>query len=170
MKKTIRAVLALGLSLGAFACGDDNGSDDFTPAPTPVGINLAGRWSSSTMWLTQYTRTRDAYNGSYTCPGSMTITQGAGDRTFTGFAVVSAPCPANSFDLSGTVDAEGAVTISMGAPRPGAGTCPQPPVSTYSGLVTGNNMSARAQARVQCPGELEGEYTFNYILSAQHFN
>jgi hypothetical protein len=166
----IYGVLTLALTLGAFGCSDD---DDGVVRPTPTEpaptASLAGRWSSSTMWLTQFTRTRDGYNGSYTCSGSMTITHAPGTRTFSGFAVVGTPCPANSFDLSGTIDAVGAVSIQMGAPRPGAGPCPQPPVSTYNGLVQGNTMSARAQARVVCPGEFEGEHMFNFILNAQRF-
>src|SRR6266481_1373573 len=51
----------------------------------------------------------------------------------------------------------------LGDPRPGAGTCPLPPPSTYTGLFANNTISARTQVKVECPGELEGEYTFNQI-------
>ena len=63
----------------------------------------------------------------------------------------------------------GAATILTRGPKPGAGTCPLPPPSTYTGLFTNNTISARTQVKVDCPGELEGEYTFNQIITARKF-
>jgi hypothetical protein len=148
------------------ACGSDSSSTP-TPVEPPVPVpNLTGTYSNSQMWLTQFTRTRDGYNGSWTCSGSLTIAQPQGSATFTGFAVVGSPCPANSFELTGTSEASGAVTFNTRGPKPGAGTCPLPPTSAYTGLFLNRQLSARTNVKVQCPGELEGEYTFNYIITA----
>jgi len=148
------------------ACGSD---DNTTPTPVepPLPVpNLTGTYSSSQMWLTQFTRTRDGYNGSWTCSGSLTIAQPVGGASFTGFAVVGSPCPANSFELTGTSEASGAVTFTTRGPKPGAGTCPLPPTANYTGLFLNRQLSARTSVKLQCPGEEEGEYSFNYIITA----
>jgi hypothetical protein len=74
-----------------------------------------------------------------------------------------------SFDLSGSVTPGGAVTFITRGPRPGSGTCPLPPPSTYTGTLTGNTLSARTTVKVDCPGPGEGEYTFNQIVTARRF-
>lgn len=149
------------------ACGSSD-SDLTVPTPTASVPSLTGTYTS-TNWLTQFNRTRDGYNGSWNCSGSMTLAQEPGSDKFTGFAVVGAPCPAVSFELTGSVTAGGAVTIVTRGPRPGAGTCPLPPPSTYTGLFQNNLLSARTQLKLDCPGELEGEYTFNQIITARKF-
>jgi len=161
----IRPVAVTALLLLA-ACGSDNSSSD----PTPVANvpNLSGTYPA-TNWLTQFNRTHDNYNGSWNCSGSMTLAQEPGSDKFNGFAVVGTPCPAVSFELTGSVTPGGAVTILTRGPQPGAGTCPLPPPSTYEGLFQNNLLSARTQVKVQCPGELEGEYTFNQIITARKF-
>lgn len=162
--KRLTAVAAL---LMLAACGSD--SDDSGPStPTPPVPSLSGTYQG-TNWLTQFNRTRDGYSGSWNCSGSMTLTQEPGSNQFNGFAVVGSPCPAVSFDLSGSVTPGGAVTLVTRGPRPGAGTCPLPPPSTYTGLFQNNLLSARTQVKVDCPGELEGEYTFNQIITARKF-
>ena len=150
------------------ACGsNDGGVSGPTPPAQPVP-NLSGTYNS-TVWLTQFNRTRDGYAGSWNCSGSMTLSQEPGSDKFKGFAVVGTPCPAVSFDLAGSVTPGGAVTIETRGPQPGAGTCPLPPPSTYTGLFQSNLLSARTQVKVTCPGELEGEYTFNQIITARKF-
>jgi len=149
------------------ACGSNDG-DVSGPTPTQSVPNLTGTYTS-TNWLTQFNRTRDGYNGSWNCSGSMTLAQEPGSDKFSGFAVVGTPCPAVSFELSGSVTAGGAVTLVTRGPQPGAGTCPLPPPSTYTGLFQNNLLSARTQVKVSCPGELEGEYTFNQIITARKF-
>ena len=158
-KRTATATALLLLA----ACG----SDSPTTPPVPVP-NLAGTYSSA-VWLTQFNRTHDGYSGSWSCSGSMTLAQEPGSSNFSGFAVVGAPCPGVSFDLTGTVTPGGAVTILTRGPRPGAGTCPLPPPSTYTGTMTGNTLSARTTVKVDCPGPGEGEYTFNQIVTARRF-
>jgi hypothetical protein len=147
------------------ACGSD---DSNASAPTDPVPSVQGTYSG-TNWLTQFNRTHDGYAGSWNCSGSMTITQEPGSDKFSGFAVVGAPCPAESFELTGTVTTGGTVTILTRGPRPGAGTCPLPPPSTYTGLIQGNTLSARTQVKVDCPGEGEGQYTFNQIITARKF-
>ncbi len=164
MNATRLTVVAGLLLLGA--CGSDSDSGVTRPS-TPVP-NLTGTYSG-TNWLTQFVRTRDGYNGAWNCSGSMTLVQEPGSDHFSGFAVVGAPCPAVSFDLTGSVTVGGAVTLLTRGPKPGAGTCPLPPPSTYSGVFQGSTISARTEVKVDCPGELEGEYTFNQIITARRF-
>ena len=147
------------------ACGSNDGSVN---APTDPVPSLQGTYAG-TNWLTQFNRTRDGYAGSWNCSGSMTLTQEPGSDKFTGFAVVGSPCPAESFELTGSVTTGGAVTIQTRGPRPGAGTCPLPPPSTYEGLFQDNTLSARTQVKVTCRGADEGEYTFNEIITARKF-
>src|SRR5688572_22218810 len=150
-------MVVMSLATLAFACGDDDGvTRPRVSEPPAPAQNLNGRWGSHQMWLTQFHRTHDGYNGSWTCSGNLTIAQTAGSRTFTGFAVVGAPCPAISFDLNGTIEASGAMTINMSGPRPGAGSCPQPPRAQYTGTFDGRTISVRTQVRVDCPGAGEG--------------
>ena len=158
-----RATAVAALLLLA-ACGDDK---KVTTPELPVP-SMSGNYPS-TNWLTQFVRTRDGYAGSWNCSGSMTLVQEPGSDKFTGFAVVGSPCPAVSFDVAGSVTSGGAVTIVTRGPKPGAGTCPLPPPSTYTGLFQNNQLSARTQVKVDCPGELEGEYTFNQIITARKF-
>jgi hypothetical protein len=82
--------------------------------------------------------------------------------------VVGAPCPAISFDLTGTVQPGGAISFDTGGPKPGGGPCPAPPVSTYTGTLSkdGRQLSARSTKTVICPGEGEGEYKFSQIVTA----
>jgi hypothetical protein len=159
-----KTLASAGILLLLAACSDSPSKN--TPIdPVP---NLSGTYSG-TSWLTQFNRTRDGYAGSWNCSGSMTLAQEPGSDRFTGFAVVGAPCPAESFELTGTITLGGAVTITTRGPRPGAGTCPLPPPSQYTGVFQNGLLSARTQVKVQCPGDLEGEYTFNQIITARKF-
>jgi hypothetical protein len=158
-----KSAAALALLLPLAACGGDDSSPT-RGTTTPTYVSMQGLWSGT--WLTQYNRTRDNYNGDYSCPGQLTINHDPSRASFTGFAVVSEPCPPLSFDLTGSIDASKGVRVQMAGPRPGSGTCPQFPVSTYTGSLVGNTLSLRANATVNCPGEFEGEYTFNIILTA----
>jgi hypothetical protein len=127
-----KGTTGLALLLLLTACGSDAPTTEPVPVPS-----LAGTFSS-TVWLTQFNRTHDGYSGSWSCSGSMTLAQEPGSSSFTGFAVVGAPCPGVSFELAGTVTPGGAITMLTRGPRPGAGTCPLPPPSTYTGTITGN--------------------------------
>jgi hypothetical protein len=162
LRKKVATTLAVLLPL--VACGGDSESPTGATGTPASYTSMAGLWNGT--WLTQYNRTRDNYNGSYQCPGQLTITHDATKASFSGFAVVSAPCPPLSFNLTGSIDANKAVRITMAGPRPGSGTCPQFPASTYTGSLVGNTLSVRAAATVNCPGELEGDYDFNIILTA----
>jgi hypothetical protein len=156
--------LALPALLLLGACGGDKITTPSQPSePVP---SIAG--SYSTQWLTQFIRPHDGYSGSWTCSGNLTIVQSPGASSFTGFGVVSAPCPAVSFDLVGKVQVGGAISFDTGGPKAGAGPCPAPPVSTYTGTLSkdGRQMSARSTKTLNCPGEGEGEYQFNQIVTA----
>ena len=155
---------ALSALLLLAACGDDKITTPTQP-PEPLP-SIAG--SYSTQWLTQFIRPHDGYSGSWTCSGNLTIVQSPGASSFTGFGVVSAPCPAVSFDLVGKVQAGGAISFDTGGPRAGAGPCPAPPVSTYTGTLSkdARQISARSTKTLNCPGEGEGEYDFTQIVTA----
>ncbi|HEY2945534.1 MAG TPA: hypothetical protein VGN09_24085 [Vicinamibacteria bacterium] len=160
---TSKAFALSALLLVLAACGDDKITTPTPPAePAP---NIAG--SYSTQWLTQFIRPHDGYSGSWTCAGSLTIVQSPGANSFTGFGVVNAPCPAVSFDLVGRVDVGGAIRFDTGGPRAGAGPCPPPPVSTYTGTLSKDfrQLSARSTKVLNCPGEGEGEYDFTQIVT-----
>jgi hypothetical protein len=108
MQSRVLAVLALGLLA---ACGSDS--------PTTVTSlpNVAGTYNAYNMWLVQFRRFHDGYSGSFNCSGSVTIVQSRAGQ-LSGFAVVSAPCPQLSFDLTGSVASDGSVTFTTGGPRP----------------------------------------------------
>ena len=162
LKKSIAVVALATLA----ACGDGDSDSPTRSTPPATFTSMQGLWTSSQMWLTQFNRTHDNFNGSYTCPGNLTINHDPASSTFSGFAVVAAPCPPLSFDLTGSIDASRGVRITMRGPRPGAGSCPQFPSSTYTGSYVGNTLSIRASATVLCPGPGDGEHTFNIILTA----
>jgi hypothetical protein len=156
MKKAIAVFLPIALVLAA--CGGDDATGPTTTVPVP---SVAGTYSG--YWLVQFRRLHDGYSGSFYCNGSMTIAQTA-NGSLTGFLVVSSSCPPSSFDLTGGVDAQGAIRFTSGGPRPPVGQCPSPTGATYSGVVTDTSLSARASVQLECPGPGEGTHTFDYIL------
>jgi hypothetical protein len=156
---------ALGIAAAVLllsACGGDDGPTTPSGPPPP---NVAGTYVGYPMWVTQYNRTHDGYNGSFSCPGSLTIAQVPGSTAISGFAVVSSPCPPLSFELTGTVQAGGAITFFTQGPRPPGGPCPTPGRTTFNGVV-GDTLSARGTVMVECPGAGEGEYRFDQIVTA----
>ena len=161
-------VAAIAAALAA--CGGDSGSGPVSPTlinyPSVVG-------SYNATWTTQYNRTVDGYNGSFTCYGSLTLTQEPNSPAIKGFAVVSSNCPPLSFDLTGSVTAGGEISFKTGGPKPAGGPCPAPPVTSYTGSFTtagsALTISARGLTSVMCPGELEGEYKFTQLISAQRY-
>jgi len=170
--QTLLLALASALALGA--CGSD--SDDGTPTgatPTNTGTGavpqVAGVYSNSQLWVHQVLRTSDGFITSFTCSGSITLTQrpgaasGRGD-TITGFAVVGSPCPPVSFDLSGSVGADGTINFVSGGPKPPQGPCPPAANVPYSGGVFGRQINLRGSAVVTCPEF--GEHRFTYLISA----
>jgi len=166
MRTKTMALAALLAPLALTACGGD--SPTAPSGPPPPGV--AGSYSG--YWLTQFERTHDGYSGSFTCGGTITLVQAPSSKTITGFAVVaSSPCPPVSFDLSGTVEAGGAITLKTAGPKPPAGPCPVPPASTYTGTIGqgssggGLQLSARSTVMVDCPGPGEGQYRFDQIAT-----
>jgi hypothetical protein len=130
--------------------------------------NVSGTYNS-TVWLTQFNRTRDGYAGSWNCSGSMTLSQEPGSDKFKGFAVVGAPCPAVSFDLGRIRHARR--RRDHRDPRAAARRGHVPPAASLDvhRALPEQPALARTQVKVQCPGELEGEYTFNQIITARKF-
>jgi hypothetical protein len=170
MSLRIASRLAITLVAASLtACGDSKSS-----LVTPSLVNypaVAGSYNAT--WTTQYNRTVDGYNGAFTCFGSLTLTQEPNSPDIKGFAVVSNNCPPLSFDLSGSVTLGGEISFRTGGPKPSGGPCPAPPVTNYTGSFTtvGSSLtiSARGLTSVNCPGELEGEYKFTQLISAQRF-
>jgi hypothetical protein len=155
MKKAI----VLPLLLAAAACGGDNPTEP-TPGPIP---SIAGSYGG--YWLVQFRRHHDGFSGSFYCNSSVTLAQTA-TGGLTGFAVVGETCPPLSFDVSGSVNAQGALRFTSGGPKPPVGQCPAAVATIYSGVVAGSSLSVRATAQIECPGPGEGTHTFDYILQA----
>jgi hypothetical protein len=170
MKKagSLLVLLALG------ACGGDSPTSPDGPVP-----QVAGRYNGYPTWLVQWNRSRDGVIGSFNCQGSVTFSQtgsAGGSGLLTGFVVVGQPCPAQSFDLTGTVQADGSVHFRSGGPKPAEGQCPAAAVIEYAGVVSRNaastylELSARGTATLDCPGPGEGPQQMDYILSASRSN
>lgn len=162
MKNSMRTV-ALLLALGLGACGDDAGPT----APPPSLPAMAGSWG--VQWYVQFERTRDGFSGSYYCWGTITLSQSASAGTsasLEGFTVIQSGCPQGTWDASGSIRPDGTVALSTVGPRPNAGQCPVVEDAAYSGQVSNNVLSARAEETVSCPGAGEGEHRFNYVMTA----
>ena len=161
----VAVVVAVAMSAGA--CGDDSGNIT-GPASKDNVPQIAGIYTGSSFWVHQVLRTSDGFMKSFTCSGSLTITQRTGnsDRAdqITGFAVVSSPCPPVSFDLTGTVGSDGTITFVSGGPKPPEGPCPAAQSVAYSGGVFDRRLNVRGSATVVCPEF--GEHKFTYIISA----
>ena len=64
------------------ACGSNDGDVSGPTPPAQSVPNVSGTFSS-TIWLTQFNRTRDGYAGSWNCSGSMTLSQEPGCLLYT---------------------------------------------------------------------------------------
>lgn len=158
MRKTVASLMLL---LGLSGCGD---------GPGPVGPevpvpSIAGKYSGS--WTLQVLRTSDGFQKSFACRGTLTLSQRpalGGSASLTGFAVVveGNSCKPASFDVTGTVDANGAITLTTDGPPPTEGPCPGGTGIRYTGQVVGRALSARGVTRVQCPQF--GEHVFTYLM------
>jgi hypothetical protein len=160
--KTSRAA-ALGLGLILAACGGDSSPT----APVTPPPDVAGSYYAS--WTLQVLRKSDGFQNSFYCSGQLTLVQGpsaAGTAPLTGFAVVSYPCAAESYDLRGTVVAGGGVDFKTNGPRPLEGPCPGGQSVAFSGQITSQDgwrsLSARGVTTVQCPQF--GEHEFTYLI------
>ena len=167
MKTTMR-FLTVASVLGLAACGDDAPTTPTTPPPVVNVPNVAGTYAAANMWLVQFQRTSDGFRSSYTCTGNLTLAQGVavgGRAPLSGFGVVGAPCAAISYQLTGSIDSTGAVTLRGDGPRPPA--CAAPGVTTYEGIITNRTLSVRSTETVTaaCSGDVEGEHRLDYIVS-----
>jgi hypothetical protein len=161
------AVVVAG-AMWAGACGDSD-TDTVTGFNSKDNVpQVAGIYTGSSFWVHQVLRTSDGFMKSFTCSGSLTLTQrrGTSDRAdqITGFAVVSSPCPPVSFDLTGTVASDGSITFVTGGPKPPEGPCPAAQNVSYSGGVFDRRLNVRGSATVMCPEF--GEHKFTYIVTA----
>jgi hypothetical protein len=170
MKKAASLLALLALA----ACGSDSPTSPSAPVP-----QITGKYNGYPAWLVQWNRSRDGVIGSFTCYGTVTLSQSesaGGIASLTGFLVVAQPCPAQSFDLTGTVQADGSVHFKSGGPKPPQGQCPAAAGVEYAGVVTRNaastylELSVRGTAMLDCPGPGEGPQQMDYILSAYRSN
>ncbi|HXB57350.1 MAG TPA: hypothetical protein VN461_21490 [Vicinamibacteria bacterium] len=168
MKKATSMFALLALA----ACGSDSPTSPSPPVP-----QIAGKYNGYPAWLVQWNRSRDGVIGSFTCYGTVTLSQSesmGGIASLTGFMVVAQPCPAQSFDLTGTVQADGSLHFRSGGPKPPEGQCPAAPVVEYAGVVSQKvnylELSARGTVMLDCPGPGEGPQQMDYIVSASRNN
>jgi hypothetical protein len=157
LRLAARAVVpALALALSACG-GDDEGPTSPTPPP-----DIAGAYYTS--WTLQVLRKSDGFQKSFYCSGQLTFVQST--TVLSGFAVVGPPCAPESYDLSGTVRAGGAVEFTTNGPRPTEGPCPGGKNVRFSGQVTAEDgwrsLSARGVTDVTCPEF--GDHEFTYIV------
>jgi len=158
--------LALLAILALTGCGDDNDEPVIPVAPPPPITNWSGTYSNSQLWLVAFERASDGWRSSYTCPGTVTLSQGAqqgSSAPITGFAVVNQPCPPGTFEFSGTVQADSSVTFTTDGPRPLG--CPERRTN-YAGLFTGRQLSARGSTTIECSGVTVGAHRFDYVMTA----
>ncbi len=162
--KTQRAAaLALGIVLGA--CDGDSSSPT---SPVVAPPDVSGGYYLG--WTLQVLRKSDGFQKEFQCSGRVTLSQGAtsgGTAALSGFALVGAPCAPESYDLTGTVVAGGAVEFATQGPRPTEGPCPGGTNVRFSGQVTFRDsrwrtLSARGVTTVQCPQF--GEHEFTYLI------
>lgn len=162
MSRTTTGAIAIAALLALSACGDEGPS-----MPTPVMPTVSGTYYAN--WQMQFRRQHDGFRGVIGCYGTITLAQTPTSRStasLSGFAVVSGPCPPQSFDVRGTMQANGAVQLTTGAPQPFSGTCPGTPAAQYSGVVTERDLAVRASTDVDCPGPGEGSHHWDFILTA----
>jgi hypothetical protein len=157
--------LALLSVLTLAACGDDNSPTLPAEPPLPV-TNWSGTYANSQLWLVTFERASDGWRSSYTCPGTLTLSQGAQNGAtapITGFFVVNQPCPPDTFEFNGTVRGDGSVTFTADGARPLG--CPEKTAS-YTGLFTGRQLSARGATSIECSGVTVGTHSFDFVITA----
>jgi predicted small lipoprotein YifL len=163
LKKTRRLAAALGLALALTACGDDGPT-----TPTPPPADVAGSYWIN--WTLQVLRESDDFQTEFYCSGQLTLVQEAARgsvATLTGYAVVGSPCAPESYDLRGSVDANGAIQFTTDGPPPTEGPCPGGEDVRFSGQVTEqdgwHSLSARGVTSVSCPEF--GAHEFTYLMN-----
>ena len=159
--------LALLGMLALAGCGGDDDTPTAPVVPPPPITNYSGTYQNSQLWLVAFERASDGWRSQYYCPGNMTLAQGAtttaGTAPITGFGVATSPCPSLTFEITGTVAADGTIQFSADGPRPLG--CP-PSKATYSGLFAGRQLSARGSTSIECSGETQGTHRFDYVITA----
>jgi hypothetical protein len=155
---TTLAALALGLA----SCGAD--------APHDVAT-VSGSYSAT--WTLEVLRLSDGFQTQFSCPGRLTLSQGAatgGVLPISGFATVSPPCAPESYSLNGTLAEGGVIDFTTGGPPPTQGPCPGGRNVHFSGQFERSSgialsLSVRGATQVQCPEF--GAHTFTYLLNAR---
>jgi hypothetical protein len=150
-------VLALALA----ACG--GGPTEPVLAPPDV----AGTYYAT--WTLQVLRKSDGFQKQFYCGGRVTLQQApaTGDLArLSGFVVVDSPCAPESYDLTGSVRAGGAVAFTTDGPHPPEGPCPGASAVPFSGQITSEDqwrtLAVRGVATVTCPQF--GEHEFTYLI------
>jgi hypothetical protein len=161
-RRFLAPALAATVALGHAACGGDSASPtSVTPPPSVAGNYYL-------QWTLQVLRKSDGFQTQFQCYGQMTLVQGAGAATLSGFAVVNGGCAPESYDLSGTVGAGGTIEFTTNGPKPPEGPCPGGKDVRFSGQVTTADsysmLTARGVTTVTCPQY--GEHEFTYLIYA----
>ena len=155
--------LVVAFGLGLAACGGDESPTSATPPPAVGG-------SYFVQWTLQVLRKSDGFRTQFQCYGTMTLVQAppAGSTSaLSGFAVVNSGCAPESYDLTGSVSAGGAIEFTTNGPKPPEGSCPGGRSVRFSGQVSTSDsfvsLSTRGLTTVTCPQF--GEHEFTYLVS-----
>jgi hypothetical protein len=171
-RRILASAVAAALSLGLVACGgDDDHITSVTPPPDVAGAYY------SLEWTLQVLRKSDGFQKQFWCFGSMTLVQGtaaASTSPLSGFVTVrpgfdaTSDCAPESYDLSGSISAGGAIELNTSGPKPPEGPCPGGRNVRFTGQVTSSGssviLSARGVTTVTCPQY--GEHEFTYLIWA----
>jgi hypothetical protein len=164
--KKMRGLALLSLLALAACGGDDNQPTAPVVPPTPI-TNYSGTYPEQPALAGRLRAGERRLALAVLLPGNDDAGPGRHHQRrtapITGFGVVTAPCPSLTFELAGTVAADGTITFSADGPRPLG--CPSKK-ATYSGLFAGRQLSARGSTSIECSGETEGTHRFDYVITA----
>jgi len=160
-RRLAAVALAVPLALGLAACGGDTNPASATPPPSVAGAYYA-------QWTLQVLRKSDGFQKQFQCSGRLTLVQGAGSASVSGFAVVESGCTPESYDLTGKIQEGGVIEFTTDGPKPPEGPCPGGKGVRFTGQVTTTDsyslLSVRGVTTVTCPQY--GEHEFSYLISA----
>ena len=162
---------SVALALAIAGCGDDR---DGVTTPVTSPPNVSGAYTG--YWTLQVLRKSDGFKKQFYCQAWLTVQQAETDTKtarLSGWIRADFPCSPESYELEGTVGANGAIAFTTDGPAPPEGPCPGSAGVRFSGQRTlmdsggSNGLSARGVTDVTCPEY--GAHQFTYIIEARRY-